>query len=64
MFQTGCMALKKWPEGWNLASKFERVLCAAFGLELYSGNYNDCKKLTGSAGKDCNQWWTVILSAI
>ena len=38
--------------GLESVSKFERVLCAAFGLELYSGNYNDCKKLTGSAGKD------------
>ena len=32
----------------------ECVLCTAFGLELYSGNYNDRKKLAGSTGKDSN----------
>lgn len=29
--------------GLESVSESERVLCAAFGLELYSGNYNDCK---------------------
>ena len=41
--------------GLESVSESERVLCAVFGLELYSGNYNDHKKLAGSAGKDCNR---------